>query len=132
MRWREAAVVLAAVAGLGCASTGTGTGTGAASSGSADGTITVHNRSGYALFHLYLSAPQRNAWSEDHTHNHTFHDGTSLALRGVECGSYDIRVLDEDGDECVLRDQRVCGEHGGLTLNGAELATCPGWTPAGR
>lgn len=133
MRLREAFVVLAVAAGLGCASTGTGS---APSTGTSDGTITVHNRTGYALFHMYLSAPTRNAWSEDHTHNHTFHDGTTLALRGVSCGRYDIRLLDEDGDECILRDQSVCGEHGGLTLNGAELATCPGWSqtapPAGR
>ncbi len=126
MGWREAMVVLSAVAGFGCASTGTPGATGAATG---DGSITVHNRSGYALFHLYLSAPQRNAWGDDLTHNHTFHNNTTLALQGVSCGRYDIRLLDEDGDECVLRDQSVCGEHGGLTLNGAEVATCPGWSP---
>lgn len=123
---REGLVVLSAMTLLGCATTGTpGPG-----GGGGGGAITLRNRSGYALFHLHLSPAQQNAWGEDRLAGGVLHDGGTLALRGVSCGRYDLRVLDEDRDECVLRDQAICGERGGLTINGAELATCPGWAPA--
>ncbi len=107
-----------------CATTETNTPRG----GHPRGDRVVHNHTGFAIFHLHVSpAGGGGAFGEDQLHG-TLHNGNHVTLAGVSCGRYDLRLVDEDGDSCVLRDQDLCREGVGLTLNSAQLANCPGWT----
>lgn len=111
-----------------CATTET-TGGRAQHGGHPGGERVVHNHTGYAIFHLHLSPTGgAGAFGEDQLRGQTLHNGNHVTLAGVACGRYDLRVVDEDGDACVLRDQDLCHEGVGLTLNSAQLADCPGWT----
>lgn len=90
--------------------------------------VTLHNHSGYGVFHLYVGAVGAQSWGSDLLGRSPLHDGRSAGLRGVSCGRYDLRLVDEDGDECVLHNQDLCPEPTGAVLNSAELAGCTGWT----
>jgi len=44
----------------------------------------------------------------------------------MSCGSYDVRLVDEDGDACELRDVSLCGSEQ-ATLTQEDLLACQGW-----
>ena len=67
-----------------------------------DGQITVRNRSSWEIQELYLSAVDANAWGPDLIGLEVIERGQSHRLADIPCGSYDVRVVNEDGAECVI------------------------------
>ena len=70
----------------------------------ADVSFTLKNSSKWDLHHLYLSDVDSKSWGPDQLQEETINSGESFTLRGIEEGSYDVRIVDEDGDECVVED----------------------------
>ena len=47
-----------------------------------------------------------------------------LYLCGVGCTSYDVKIVDEDGDECVMKGVDICGGSNRWVITSESLLAC--------
>ncbi len=73
-------------------------------------TIKVINQSKWEIHHLYLSSTSDKQWGPDQLGDETIGNGESFTLTHIDCDDYDIRIVDEDGDECVVEEVNLCGD----------------------
>jgi hypothetical protein len=66
-------------------------------------TIEVENQSSWEIHEIYFSPSDEENWGEDHLGEHVLESGMTLSLTGVSPGEWDIRLVDEDEDVCVLQ-----------------------------
>ncbi|MNL09650.1 hypothetical protein D3C87_1304180 [compost metagenome] len=67
------------------------------------------NQSSWEIHEIYFSQSKQKSWGEDHLEEEVLQKGDSLTLSGVTRGKWDVRVVDEDGDQCVLEDVQIDG-----------------------
>jgi hypothetical protein len=87
----------------------------------------VNNRSDWDIYHMYLSPEQKDTWGSDQLGEHVIKSGESFTLNDIPCGEYDIKLVDEDGDACVVEGIVMCKDHTHWDLTNKELANCEGW-----
>lgn len=74
-------------------------------------TIRVVNRSKWEIHHLYLSSTTEKSWGPDQLGDDVIEaQGGSYKLTNIRCDNYDIKIVDEDGDECVVENVNLCGD----------------------
>ncbi len=72
-----------------------------------NGTITINNElGGWDLWYCYASSAEDGEWGEDRFGSEIIEDGDSFSF-DVPIGTYDIKVIDVDDDEYILRDVSV-------------------------
>ena len=99
--------VLSAVAALALVAGSSATVTRAQSGNS----ITVDNLSGYGLYHIYLSPASSNYWGPDQLGRLVLESGYHVTLpQTFFSGMYDLKLVDEDGDSCIVPNVRVSGD----------------------
>ena len=86
--------------------------------------IAVINQSDWALDNFYLSPVGQNEWGPDQLGEDIVSSGENFLLKGVPCDSYDVKLVDEDGDECILGGVNVCAENQGWIIDSKDLVTC--------
>lgn len=67
--------------------------------------LEIVNKSKTEIHHLYLSSVNDNDWGPDQLgdkSNDTVDPGESFTLTGIERGHFDVKVVAEDGTECVV------------------------------
>ena len=87
----------------------------------------INNRSDWDIYHMYLSPEQKDTWGPDQLGEHVIKSGESFTLNDIPCGEYDIKLVDEDGDACVVEGIVMCKDHTHWDLTNKELANCEGW-----
>jgi hypothetical protein len=65
--------------------------------------FTVFNRSSYRINHLYVSPTSYTYWGSDRLGSDIFYPNYRFDL-SVAPGWYDIKLVDQDGDSCVVGD----------------------------
>lgn len=88
-----------------------------------EATLTIVNNSSYAIYELYITKVGRRGWGPDLLGADVLIPGESVRIL-ADCDSYDVRLVDEDGDTCTLTNLELCFEDAIWTLDDAELATC--------
>jgi hypothetical protein len=70
--------------------------------------VTVQNFSGYRIYHVYLSPLDSSSWGPDQLGASVLGAGyrTTLLHRFLP-GYYDLKLIDEDGDACVIHGVEV-------------------------
>jgi len=91
------------------------------------GEFMVVNKSSYTFAHLYLSPSNRRAWGRDQLGRRIVRPGESFTLRGIPCGLYDIRLVDEDGDSCIVTEIAMCRNHTHWEVTNDRLLSCEGF-----
>jgi hypothetical protein len=86
--------------------------------------IKIINSSKWEIHHLYLSSSDDDHWGEDQLGKDVLEKGDSITLTDIDCGDYDIKVVDEDGDECVIEDESLCGDATYWKITDKELLAC--------
>jgi hypothetical protein len=86
--------------------------------------IKVINQSRWEIHHLFLALRTNREWGVDQLGEEVIHRGESFTLTDIECDLYDIRIVDEDGDECILEKQDLCGEASTWKLTNRGLRAC--------
>lgn len=62
--------------------------------------FTIRNNSDWSIYYVYMSAPSEG-WGDDHLGSNTISaNGGTFTLR-LRPGTYDLKMQDEDGDECI-------------------------------
>lgn len=86
--------------------------------------VKFRNQSGYAITQVYISPASSEYWGSDRLSN-ILYDGWSVDFT-IWPGLYDFKLVDQDGDACVLRKVQV-SESEDVTITRAELLACEGW-----
>lgn len=98
---------------------------GTAQAGKYDSVVTVRNGSLWEIHQLYLSSVEEEEWGPDQLGAQIIEaQGGSFKLSGVPCDSYDVRLVDEDGDECVVREVDLCGDDATWSISDEDLLVC--------
>jgi len=63
-------------------------------------------------------------WGADLLGADILEPGDVLQTTGIECDTYDIRIIDEDGDECILDTVDLCVDDAVWSIDDLELAAC--------
>ncbi|HUP63138.1 MAG TPA: hypothetical protein VNA69_22295 [Thermoanaerobaculia bacterium] len=73
--------------------------------------VKVINNSDWDIHHLFVSAASANEWGPDQLEDDIIQAGQSFTLNGIPCDDYDVKVVDEDGDECIIEAVELCSDH---------------------
>lgn len=87
-------------------------------------TVKLTNASSWAIRNVYLTPFDAEHWGRDQLGTHTLKTGASLELTGIACDTYDIRLVDEEGDACIIQDVDLCLQDARWTLDNDELVGC--------
>jgi hypothetical protein len=90
------------------------------------GSLQVNNGSSYAIHYLYMSSTAESTWGPDQLGSSVIGAGESFTLSNVPCGNYDVKLVDEDGDECELRNVYLCAD-AALNITNDALLQCEGY-----
>lgn len=72
--------------------------------------IEFANSSRLVVGELYLSPPKENQWGEDRLGDAVIESGASIRLKGVQPGRHDVKIVDEEGDECVIDNVQITAD----------------------
>ena len=87
-------------------------------------TVTIRNNSAWELDHFYMSPHDQDAWGPDQLGDEIISNGESFTLTNIPCDAYDLKLVDEDGDQCVVMDIDVCNEDLEWVIDQSVLANC--------
>jgi hypothetical protein len=87
-------------------------------------TLTIVNDTDWTIHHLYLSPSDHESWGPDQLQENVLAPDESITLKGIPCDLYDIRVVDEDGDWCVVQDVDLCKVKAGWVISNDLLSAC--------
>ena len=90
-------------------------------------TVKIINQSKWEIHHIFLSSSDDREWGPDQLEDEILAKGESLTLTDIECDTYDIQVVDEDGDECVIEEVEFCGDHSFWKITDKDLLECEGY-----
>lgn len=90
-------------------------------------TVKIINQSKWEIHHIYLSSSDDESWGDDHLGEEVLAKGDSLELTNIPCDLYDVKVVDEDGDECVIEEVDLCGDHSYWKITDKDLLECEGY-----
>ncbi|MBT9559265.1 MAG: hypothetical protein IV100_24740 [Myxococcales bacterium] len=88
------------------------------------GTVKVVNESDWALNNLFMSPANETEWGPDQLGDELIKKGGTFTLSKIPCDIYDVKLVDEDGDECVVEDVNVCGGKETWTITSKDLLKC--------
>ncbi len=77
-----------------------------ASASNAEVEVQFQNTSDWKIHHVFLSSANTVEWGEDQLGETVIGKNQSFTLNKIPVGTYDLKIVDEDGDECVLEDQK--------------------------
>jgi hypothetical protein len=91
-------------------------------------TVKIINQSKWEIHHIFLSPSNDEDWGPDQLEDEVLAKGESLTLTGIACGEYDVKVVDEDGDECVIEEVELCGDEAYWKITDKALLECEGYS----
>jgi|RifCSP16_1_1023843.scaffolds.fasta_scaffold339153_1 hypothetical protein len=86
--------------------------------------VTVVNQSAWDIHHFFLSPADENEWGPDQLGDQVIGTGDSFELTGVPCDEFDVRLVDEDGDECMVFGVDICGSNERWEIESSDLLEC--------
>ena len=95
-----------------------------AANASDESKITLVNHSHWAIHQMYFAPSDSTEWGADQLGNHTINTGGNFTLSGIPCNKYDVKLVDEDGDECVVQDVAICADKESWKINDSDLLGC--------
>jgi hypothetical protein len=87
----------------------------------------IVNKSDYTFAKLYLSPSSRRAWGADQLGRKIIRPGDSYTLQNIPCGLYDVKVIDEEGDSCIVTEIPMCRDHTHWEVTNDRLLSCQGF-----
>lgn len=75
--------------------------------------ITIYNDTDFAIDHFYVSPVNKNQWGPDQLGDHPedyIGIGESFTLKDIPCGTYDLKIVAENGLTCIIEDAVLCAD----------------------
>jgi len=92
--------------------------------------VKVTNRTEWEIHELYLSSTDEGSWGPDQLGDEVIGKDESFTILGIPCDDYDVKIVDEDGDECVVAKVDICGDNQEWAITTADLLKCQVGTAA--
>lgn len=89
--------------------------------------VTIKNKSKWEIHHLFLSSTSDDEWGPDQLGDEVIGTGESFLLHSIPCDSYDVKLVDEDGDECEVEDIELCASSETWSITNDILLSCEGY-----
>lgn len=89
-------------------------------------TVKIINQSKWQIHNLFLSPSAQDLWGPDQLEDGILATGDSITLTALPCDSYDVRVVDEDADECTVEAVEMCGDNSYWKITDENLLACEG------
>lgn len=86
--------------------------------------VKVVNKSDWQIDEFYLSSSEDGEWGPDQLGDQVIGPGESFTLKSIPCDTYDVLLVDEDGDECVVEEVDICGGKESWTITNKILLGC--------
>jgi hypothetical protein len=83
--------------------------------------VRVENYSDWAIEFLYISYTGAWNWGGDQLGNEILYPGQYIDI-SASCAYYDIRLIDNEGDECVVANIYLCNE--AFNITNEDLISC--------
>lgn len=93
-----------------------------------DSIVTIKNRSSWDIHELYLSSTDDDEWGPDQLGSQVIDSGGKFVLHSIPCDAYDVRLVDEDGDACVVEAVALCADQGDWVISDRDLLACQAGT----
>jgi hypothetical protein len=71
--------------------------------------LTVLNSSDYVIHHLYISPSASRNWGQDQLGKAIIGRADRFTVRNIPDGTYDLKIVDEDEDECIVERVDITG-----------------------
>jgi hypothetical protein len=92
--------------------------------GSYDSVVAIRNTSSWDIHQLYLSSTDSDDWGPDQLGDDVIGHRETFRLSGIPCDDYDVKLVDEDGDECVVGGVTLCADADAWVINDDDLLDC--------
>ncbi len=89
--------------------------------------VKIVNKTEWTLHHFFLSSTENEEWGPDQLGEEVIETNGSFTLTDVPCDSYDVKLVDEAGDECVVTEVDICGGAEQWVITSKDLAQCEGY-----
>lgn len=89
----------------------------------ADHNIKLVNQTGWDIHAVYMSPASMDDWGPDYLGSEILETGDSLTLTDVGTGTWDLLIVDMDGDQCKVMDVEISASET-VAISGADLAGC--------
>ncbi|MCK7593592.1 hypothetical protein [Pseudomarimonas salicorniae] len=86
--------------------------------------VVIVNQSDWDIHELYLSSVDEEDWGPDQLREDIIPSGGRFTLRGIPCDAYDVQLIDEDGDACVVGEVGLCGDRDTWVISNDDLLAC--------
>jgi hypothetical protein len=87
--------------------------------------VTVENASGTTIESLYMSAVSDDSWESDLLGSGYLSSGSQTRIL-ADPGRYDVKLVDRDGDECIVNNVQIQGDRV-MTITANMLMRCEGY-----
>jgi hypothetical protein len=81
------------------------------------------NGSKWTIEEMYLSPTHEEKWGPDQLGEAVIKPGASFKLTGIPENKYDFKLIDEDGDECIVEGLKVA-QDSSLKISDQNLLAC--------
>lgn len=88
--------------------------------------VKIVNKSDWTIVELYMSPTDDNEWGEDLLEKHVIKPGENFTLTDIPCDSWDVKLVDEDKDVCVVEDVNMCADKETWIIDSKSLLACQG------
>jgi len=88
-----------------------------------DSSLTIYNESDYTLYEVYLAEESDPSWGPNLLPQPLF-PGDDLIITDIDCGTYDVLVVDEFNVECELRGLDLCLDDDSWVIDNFTLDVC--------
>ena len=88
--------------------------------------VKILNRSDWTIDQFYLAAVDTSDWGPDQLGTRVIRKNEYFTITDIPCDSYDVKIVDEDADECVIEDVDICGGKETWEITSKDLLKCQG------
>jgi hypothetical protein len=88
--------------------------------------VVIKNKSDWEIHQFFLSPVDTDKWGPDQLGDQVISTGGTFTLHSIPCDSYDVKLVDEDGDECVVPGVDICSGQAGWIISNDDLLDCEG------
>ena len=89
-----------------------------------DSQVELRNQSRWSLQELYFAPVGSDHWGPNQLGRHSVHPDGTFTLTGIACDKYDVKMVDDDDNECIVRDVSLCGADRIWRIDNRDLARC--------